>query len=258
MTKTQLFFERIGLSPDTEITKDVEFLKLIQYNCVLNISYENLDILDKKPLKLDAESLFEKIVINKRGGYCFEVNALLSWFFKENGFEVKDYFARFLRGEREIPMRRHRILTVKCADGEYFCDIGIGQIAPRYPVKLETGLVQEQFGETYKFEKDERGYVLYDLHDGEWREFISFTEDIAYEIDFVQPSFYCEAHPDSVFNKAPMLAIKTPEGRKTIDGKTYKVFDGVNLTHIEENISDERFFEVISSEFKTNYKRGNS
>lgn len=253
MTKTQLFLERIGLSADTKITKNYEFLKLIQYNSVLNIAYENLDILDKKPLKLDAQSLFEKIVTNKRGGYCFEVNALLSWFFKENGFEVKDYFARFLRGEKEIPMRRHRILTVKCDDGVYFCDIGIGQTAPRYPVKLEVGLVQEQFGESYKFEKDERGYVLYDLHKGEWREFISFTEDIAYEIDFVQPSFYCEAHTDSVFNKAPMLAIKTSDGRKTIDGRTYKVFAGDTLLHIEEDITDERFGELIYNEFKIQY-----
>ena len=253
MTKTQLFLERIGLSADTKITKNYEFLKLIQYNSVLNIAYENLDILDKKPLKLDAQSLFEKIVTNKRGGYCFEVNALLSWFFKENGFEVKDYFARFLRGEKEIPMRRHRILTVKCDDGVYFCDIGIGQTAPRYPVKLEEGLVQEQFGESYKFEKDERGYVLYDLHKGEWREFISFTEDIAYEIDFVQPSFYCEAHADSVFNKAPMLAIKTSDGRKTIDGRTYKVFAGDTLLHIEEDITDERFGELLYNEFKIQY-----
>ncbi len=253
MTKTQLFFERIGISPDTKIEKNDEFLRLVQYNSVLNIAYENLDILDKKPLSLDAQSLFEKIVLNKRGGYCFEVNALLSWFFKENGFEVTDYFARFLRGEKEIPMRRHRILTVKCDDGVYFCDIGIGQIAPRYPVKLEEGIVQEQFGESYKFEKDERGYVLYDLYKGTWREFISFTEDIAYEIDFVQPSFYCEAHPDSVFNKAPMLAIKTPEGRKTIDGRTYKVFMGDTLSHIEEGISYERFCELLSYDFKINY-----
>lgn len=253
MTKTQLFFERIGLSPDTKIEKNYEFLKLVQYNSVLNIAYENLDILCKKPLRLDAQSLFEKIVTNKRGGYCFEVNALLSWFFKENGFEVKDYFARFLRGEKEIPMRRHRILTVKCDDGVYFCDIGIGQTAPRYPVKLEEGLVQEQFGESYKFEKDERGYVLYDLHKGEWREFISFTEDIAYEIDFVQPSFYCEAHADSVFNKAPMLAIKTSDGRKTIDGRTYKVFAGDTLLHIEEDITDERFGELLYNEFKIQY-----
>lgn len=253
MTKTQLFLERIGLSADTKITKNYEFLKLIQYNSVLNIAYENLDILDKKPLKLDAHSLFEKIVTNKRGGYCFEVNALLSWFFKENGFEVKDYFARFLRGEKEIPMRRHRILTVKCDDGVYFCDIGIGQTAPRYPVKLEEGLVQEQFGESYKFEKDERGCVLYDLHKGAWREFISFTEDIAYEIDFVQPSFYCEAHADSVFNKAPMIAIKTSDGRKTIDGRTYKVFAGDTLLHIEEDITDERFGELLYNEFKIQY-----
>ena len=250
MTKIEKFLQRIGMNPDTKPVPTFDFLKSVQYNAVISIAYENLDILDKKPLKLDADSLFEKIVEKGRGGYCFEVNGLLSWFFKECGFEVTDYFARFLRGEKDIPMRRHRVLSVKCDDGDYFCDIGIGQIAPRLPVLMKEGLPQKQFGETYKFEKDKNlGWVLYDLHNGEWRQFISFTEEKIYEIDFVQPSVYCELHPDSVFNKAPMIAIKTPDGRKTIDDKTYKVFVGNELAYIEENVSKERFDELLIKEF---------
>ena len=250
MTKIEKFLQRIGMNPDTKPVPNFEFLKNVQYNAVISIAYENLDILDKKPLKLDADSLFEKIDEKGRGGYCFEVNGLLSWFFKECGFEVTDYFARFLRGEKDIPMRRHRVLSVKCDDGDYFCDIGIGQIAPRLPVLMKEGLPQKQFGETYKFEKDKNlGWVLYDLHNGEWRQFISFTEEKIYEIDFVQPSVYCELHPDSVFNKAPMIAIKTPDGRKTIDDKTYKVFVGNELAYIEENVSKERFDELLIKEF---------
>ena len=251
MTKIQKFLHRIGMNPDTKPEATYNFLKEVQYNAVISIAYENLDILDKIPLKLDADSLFEKIVEKGRGGYCFEVNGLLSWFFKECGFDVTDYFARFLRGESEIPMRRHRVLSVKCSDGDYFCDIGIGQIAPKYPILMKEGLVQEQFGESYKFEKDENlGWVLYDLHKGEWREFISFTTDKIYEIDFVQPSVYCELHPDSVFNKTPMIAIKTPDGRKTIDDRTYKIFVADELKYIEENVSDNRFKELLKEEFK--------
>ena len=121
MTRIEKFLQRIGLSPDTPVEHTYSFIKQIQYNAVINIAYENLDILDKKPLKQDADSLFEKIVEKGRGGYCFEVNGLLAWFFKECGFEVREYFARFLRGEKEIPMRRHRVLSVKLDDGLYFC-----------------------------------------------------------------------------------------------------------------------------------------
>ena len=256
MTKIQKFFERIGLDKDTGIEHTYEFLKKVQYAAVVSIAYENLDILDKKPLCLDADSLFDKIVEMKRGGYCFEVNGLLSWFLTEAGFEVKNHFARFLRDEKEIPMRRHRVLSVKCDDGVYFCDIGIGQIAPRYPIKIEEGVVCNQFGEKYKFEKsDIHGWVLKDFRKGKWQDFLGFTEETQYEVDFIQPSFYCEQHPDSVFNKQPIIAIKTKEGRKTIDGKIYKEFASDELVRIEENISDLRFAELLGKEFNIKYSK---
>lgn len=255
MENIELFFERIGLNRNTVVKHNGEFLKAVHYNAVVSIAYENLDILDNMSLSLEPEDLFEKIVKNRRGGYCFEVNGLLSYILKEMGFEVTDYFARFLRGEPEIPMRRHRVMSVKCDDGVYFCDIGIGQSAPRFPLKIEEGLMQTQFGETYKFEKDsELGWVLYDFKD-EWRPFISFTEEKKYEVDFIQPSFYCEKHPDSPFNKHPIIAIKTEDGRKTINNREYKVFEADNVAHIEENISNDRFYELLEKEFKIKYKK---
>ena len=250
MTKVEKFLKRIGLRPDTKIEHTYDFLKLIQYNCVLTIPYENLDILRGKAISLAPDDIFEKIVEQGRGGFCFELNALLSWFFKEVGFEVKDYFARYLRGETALPMRRHRILVVKCAEGEYMCDIGVGQIAPKYPLLLAEGLVQSQFDEQYKFERDAfLGWVLYDLSAGKWREYIAFTEEAQLEVDFVQPTFYCEKHPQSVFNKAYMITIKTPTGRKTIDDRVYKEFTGEALSYIEENLSDARRNALLEKEF---------
>lgn len=254
MTEIQKFLQRIGLDENTEIACNYDFLCRVQYGAVTTISYENLDLVDKKPLSLKAEDIFEKIVTKGRGGYCFELNGLLSWFFKKCGFEVNDYFARFLRGEENIPMRRHRILTVKCDDVLYMCDIGVGQIAPRYPLKLVENEVQTQFGETYRFVKDEMlGFVLQDLHNGEWRNYISFTLDKQVEADFVPTSYYCETHADSNLNKTAIVSIKTPDGRKTIYDREYKVFRGNEIVLIEENITDERFFELLEKEFNIRY-----
>jgi len=250
MNKTEQFLMRIGISPELRIECTEEFLQSVQYHAVTSIPYENLDILAKKPLCLDKEALFEKIVERGRGGYCFELNGILSWFYKSLGFTVHDYFARFLRNEEGIPMCRHRVLSVECKGKLYFCDIGIGQKAPRYPLVMEEGYVQEQFGETYKFEKDtDLGWVLYDLHAGTWRPFISFTEEKKYEVDFIQPSFYCEAHPASPFNKAPILSIKTKDGRKTINGRDFKMFSGEEVIYIEENITDARMKAILEKEF---------
>ena len=245
------FLARIGLEPAASVKTDLDFLGRVQESCVLSIAYENLDILAGRAIDLEPEALYEKIVVRGRGGYCFELNGLLAHMLEEMGFAVTERFSRYLRGEPEIPMRRHRIAIVTLPDGDYMCDIGVGQIAPRFPLKVEAGLVQQQNGETYKFERDPKhGWVLWDLHHGQWREYICFTDDEAYEVDFVQPSFFCEAHPDSVFNKEPMIAIKTKEGRRTIDGRVYKVFEGEELVHIEEDISDARMAELLAGEFK--------
>jgi len=251
MTKTEQFLARIGMDPQTPVELTCAFLGQVQTACVLNIAYENLDILEGKAILLDPDALFDKIVNRGRGGYCFELNGLLADMLQEMGFAVTERFARYLRGETEIPMRRHRVAVVALPDGEYLCDIGVGQVAPRLPLKLQEGLVQPQNGETYKFERDPRhGWILYDLHHGDWRAFIGFTDEEVYPVDFVQPSFFCEAHPASIFNKEAKIAIKTEDGRRTIDGRVYKIFCNEVLVHMEEGISDARMEELLYHEFR--------
>ena len=250
MEKISRFFQRIGMDPQTKIEKTVEFLGQVQRQCVLHIAYENLDILENKPLNLAPEALYDKIVIRGRGGYCFELNGLLTHMFREMGFNVSERFARFLRGEANIPMRRHRVTIVHMEDGDYLCDIGVGQIAPRLPLKIEEDTIQTQNGETYRFTKDVRhGWILWDLYHGAWREYICFTDEAVFDVDFLQPTFFCEKHPDSPFNKKYILAIKTETGRKSIDGHAYKIFEGEELAHIEENLSEEQLRALFEQEF---------
>ncbi|MBQ2433963.1 MAG: arylamine N-acetyltransferase [Clostridia bacterium] len=253
MEKIKAFFKRIGIDECTPVTFDTGFLGRVQTACVTHIAYENLDILAGIPLRLDADALFEKIVLNGRGGYCFELNGLLSGMLAEMGFSVTERFARFLRGEKEIPMRRHRVTIVTLPDGDWFMDIGVGQIAPRLPIKMEESLIQTQNGETYRFEKDNRhGWILWELHDGAWREYLAVPNDIAYPVDFIQPSFFCENHPDSIFRKQRMIALKTNTGRKTVDADTFKVFEGETLKEIRENLTDEAINEILRTEFLLN------
>lgn len=249
MNKTEAFLARIGLA-DTPIAHTKEFLGLVQTACVLTIPYENLDILRGKPISLATEDIYRKIVTEHRGGYCFELNALLHHMLAEMGFDVRSRFARYLRGESKIPFRRHRIVTVTMEDGaEYMVDIGVGQIAPRLPLKLVEGEVQEQNGETYRLTRDaELGWVLWDLHKGQWRQYVSFTTEMQVEEDFIPASFWCEKHPDSPFNKDNMIAIKTPDGRRTVDGNVYKEFVGETCTH-EETMDAARTAQVLDTVF---------
>ncbi len=247
------YFRRIGLNYDISSFKpDLNSLNKIQYAHVTSVPYENIDILNNIPLNFNIESLYEKIILKNRGGYCFEINCLYSDLLKSLGYNTKNYMARYLRNETAIPMRRHRVMVVKLPEGEFLCDAGIGDRAARIPVLL-SDTPQDQYGETYKIIKEPFfGNVLYDLYKGEWKRHFSFTEEEQLDIDYIMPSFYCEKHPDSPFNKSYIVSIKTENGRMTLDGMTAKIFD--NKTVISETIENEDGIKKILSErFNINY-----
>jgi len=233
-TKEQLskIFARIGLTYDENEEVHSGTIAAIQWGFQRNVPYENLDIIRKKPLSLDYGDLYDKIVTKHRGGYCFEINGFLGEVYRSLGCEVTEYMARYLRGETDIPVRRHRVLGVTGSDGvKLICDAGIGQSAFRLPLEMRDGFASEQFGEVYKVEKEPFfGWVISDWHKGEWRRFYSFTEEEQLNIDYIMPSFWCENSPESPFIHTEMFSIKTVTGRKTLDGNVFRIFDGEDVT----------------------------
>ena len=237
--KVEKYFKRIGLEMPETIVPDGELLKKLHFAHCTTVPYENLDIIRGIPLRLDDEGLYQKVVEEGKGGYCFELNGLFAWLLRELGYKVTEYASRYLRGESSIPMRRHRVLRVEATDGVYCADVGIGEVCPRYPLKLIEGLEQPQFDECYRFDKDEfLGWVLMDLYKGQWRQFYSFTEEPQLPQDYVALSCYCEKHPDSPFIHAEMFSLKTATGRITLDGNVYKEFKDGEVT-VKELSEDE-------------------
>lgn len=225
--KVKKYLERIGMELPENAVPDSAFLRELQFAHCTHIPYENLDIIRGIPLSLDEDDLFRKVVEERKGGFCFELNGLFAWLLRQLGYKVTEYAARYLRGESGIPMRRHRVLKVEAEDGVWCCDVGIGEVCPRYPVRLTEGVEQPQLGECYRFDRDDfLGWVLMDLHKGEWRRFYSFTEEPQLPQDYDALCFYCEKSPKSPFINAEMFSLKTPEGRITLDGHIYKEFDG--------------------------------
>lgn len=242
MTENQIkrYFERIGIEfPGMENLKPTsELLSALHFAHCTSVPYENLDIIRHIPLSLEDDSLYRKIVEEGKGGYCFELNGLFAALLRALGYNVEERASRYLRGEKEIPMRRHRVLKVTADDGRVWCcDVGIGEVCPRYPVEMVENLEQSQFDECYRFEKDDfLGWVLKDRYKGEWRNFYSFTEEPQMMKDFIALSFYCELHPDSPFIHQEMFSLKTKTGRITLDGHIYKEFinDTVSVKECSE------------------------
>ncbi len=232
--QTEAYLKRIGMEPDLDHRKPgFDLLCRLQYAHVTHVPYENLDILRGVPLVLEEDALYDKIVVRRRGGYCFELNCLYNALLRALGYETECFLARYLRGQVGVQMRRHRIILARSPyfDGRVMCDVGIGDRAPRHALLFREGIVQKQFGETYRFDRDEQyGWIISDFHKGEWIPFFGFTEEKQFEVDYIMPSFWCEAHPASPFNKTNIVSLKTEMGRKTIADMTFRVFDGDTVT----------------------------
>nr|WP_188532240.1 arylamine N-acetyltransferase [Paenibacillus abyssi] len=225
------YLDRIGY--DGPIDGSAATLAELQECHLHTVPYENLDILQRIPLSLEIDVLLEKIVVRRRGGYCFELNALFGWLLRELGYSVSDYMARFWRDEPNLPpKRRHHVLKVKVGDIFYLCDVGVGGIVPRRPIKMAEKLEHRQGDECYRMERDPYfGWLLCELSHGEWRRLYSFTEEPQLPKDYIMATYWCENAPDSIFNRDAMVALRTKDGRNTIAGKEFRIFtaEGSNV-----------------------------
>ncbi len=255
------YLERIGYNGP--IDGSAETLSKIQECHLHSIPYENFDIMARIPLSLEIPDLINKIIYKQRGGYCFELNALYKWLLEELGYSTISLFSRFWRDEPNTPpKRRHHVLKVE-AEGEfYLCDVGVGGIVPRRPIKMKEGLVHHQGDESYRLELDDYfGWVLCELKKGKWEWLYSFTEEPQLPKDFIMATFWCENSPDSIFINDAMVAIRTKEGRNTISGREFRIFSNDEIytfipeTKEEYNENLKKYFGIdISSIIHRIYK----
>lgn len=217
------YFTRIKYGGRAEIT--AETLKDLQKCHLKNIPYENLDILAGRPLSLERQELFEKIIRRNRGGYCFELQGLYGDLLTSLGFKITQYAGRYMN-EGGIQMRRHRVLVAELEGEKYLCDVGVFGEMPRAALKLEAGLEQSDGISTYQFGRDDfYGWTLNRLKkESGWGPVYGFTEEPQLDMDYIMPCFHCEKHPDSPFNKKPMISIFTEDSSLTFQNDLFKVY----------------------------------
>src|SRR5258705_11598322 len=86
------YFTRIAYSGPTQPSLAVlQALHVAHHGA---IPYENIDVLLRRPVLLDAKSLHAKMTLSQRGGYCFEHNTYFQWALAAMGFSVRAVAAR--------------------------------------------------------------------------------------------------------------------------------------------------------------------
>jgi N-hydroxyarylamine O-acetyltransferase len=213
------YLERIGYTGELRPTYEV--LEGLHLAHATHIPFENLDILAGRPIKLDLDSLEAKLVRARRGGYCFEQNALFAAVLDRIGFDVTRLAGRVRYRVSFVLPRTHMTLLVNVDGATWIADVGFGSEGLLKPVPFGDEQESRQFAWTYRVVRgggtagpegptagpnDPPCYVLQSLRDGAWMDLYAFTLEPQHQIDYEMANHYTSTHPESRFKK--MLTVQ--------------------------------------------------
>lgn len=136
------YFARVGYTGPRDLT--AETLRAVHRAHLLAIPYENLDIHLGRAISMDEDAMFRKLVDDRRGGWCYELNGVLSRVLHAMGFEVRRVggaVGRALRGDAAVD--NHLVLIVTL-DRPWLVDTGLGD-GFLEPLPLEPGAYRQGF-----------------------------------------------------------------------------------------------------------------
>ena len=193
------YFERIGYTGARAVS--LETLAAIHLQHAVTIPFENLNPLLRWPVRLDALSLEQKLVRDKRGGYCFEHNLLLKHVLDRLGFRVTGLAARVLWNvpEGTVTPRGHMLLLIDLGDRPYIADVGFGGLTLTGPIRLEIDVEQSTPHEPFRLIASGHGFVMQAKTDNTWRALYRFDLQEQFLADYEVTNWYLSNHPTSHF-----------------------------------------------------------
>ncbi|MEU1350228.1 arylamine N-acetyltransferase [Streptomyces sp. NPDC005776] len=215
------YLERIGAARPAR--PDAVALRDLQLRHLTTVPFENLSIHLGEDIVLEEAALLDKIVTDRRGGFCYELNGAFAVLLRALGFRVTLLQARVHGdgGRLGIPYD-HMALRVETDDGTgpWLADVGFGDHAQN-PLALDDRTDQQdprggfriaqapaEGGGDYgdldvlregapQFRLDPRPRALADFRGGAW---------------------YHRTSPDSGFTRSPVCSRFTTTGRITLKG----------------------------------------
>jgi N-hydroxyarylamine O-acetyltransferase len=194
------------------LSPTLETLTGLQLAHATRIPFENLDIQMGLGIRLDLESLQDKLVRRLRGGYCFEKNSLLAAVLGRLGFQVVLREARVRRGATRLLARTHLALQVDLPQGSFLVDGGFGADGPLGPVPL-TGEEAVHHGEVCRVVAEGPRQVLQVREEEGWLDLYALEPGSPHPIDLEMANHYTSTHPDSKFVQTLTAQRRTPAGR---------------------------------------------
>lgn len=248
------YLKRVGY--DGPLTPGEATLTALYRAHLAAIRFENLGIFLDGGIRVDLESVQEKIVCRGRGGYCYEQAQLFGAVLERLGFGVDRLLARVGPDGGPARPRTHLTLRVRVPgdNGIWLADVGFGS-SPPGPLSLRryrSGGPQELDGWIYEVAPDdEHGEAVWKLREyqaGAWVTLHRWADTRIHPADVALSNYYTSTHPDSWFTRQPLVVRRDPDAIVSVLGRTYTV---TRTGHVKtrRELTDAEFAAALTGEF---------
>lgn len=195
------------------LVPDAHTLRELQLAHLLTVPFENLSIHAKQAIVLEDEALFDKIVVRRRGGFCYEANGLFAALLRALGFDVKMLSAGVARDAGSFGSEFEHMALLVTLEKRWLVDVGFGD-SFREPLLLDERGEQRQGRRAFRLVPDGSHLILMQRDDGdEWKAQYRFTLQPHQYADYEEMSHYQQTSPQSHFTRGRICTRATEDGR---------------------------------------------
>lgn len=185
------YLRRINYSGS--IAPTLETLQAIHRLHVNAIPFENLDPLMELPVRLQLSDIEQKLLLERRGGYCLEHNLLLKAVLESMDYAVTAVSAGVLWGHdpgHEPAQDSHLALLVDIAGVIWLADVGFGGPVMTGPIRLRADAEQELPLGRYRLLGGYPKWTLEGQIVDAWQPFYNFTASAIADSELVAMNDY--------------------------------------------------------------------
>ncbi len=205
------------------VYNDLSTLRELQQKHVFAIPFETLDIHNQIPILLQIDFLYQKVILDQRGGYCYELNVLFHRLLTLSGFNVKMIAGRLHHGNKVYGREfEHMALLVEVGDRQLLVDVGYGDFSLT-PLAILPGEIQSDGRNFYQVIDpvvvDGRPYLGVAKWNASKQDFkidYIFTLTPRELSDFEAMNEFHQTSPESHFARSLIVTVPTMEGRISI------------------------------------------
>ncbi len=219
------YFARIGYTGPRAAT--LSTLRAVHRAHLLAIPYENLDIHLGRPITLDPEATFAKLVDARRGGWCFEMNGLLGRVLETLGFDVRYLSGAVGRATHGWRAQGNHLVLLVRLDRPWIADVGFGD-GFLTPLPLEPGSYRQDFLQ-YRITRDGPRWRV-DNHAFGGADGFDFTLTPRTPDAFAAQCHELQTSPESSFVKSTVCERFVPHGLVMLRGATLREVTASGVT----------------------------